>query len=608
MPPDSRPMGLATVAAIWLILAALATPSAAAEGWHLAQPSPPPPPPGQSSIGVPLPLGHIGEISFWAPNRGLLITAGSETIPGGLYYYNGVAWHELSTVCGGAEGRIAWAGENNFWTISNQQTGQLLEDDGFGEPEQQDRSLCHFEPGPSGKLEVVASYAEPLGVPDSYQHMDAAACSEPNNCWFGGERLSAGANSGAFHLHWNGKALIPLPSLEIPEPGLEDPPVSVSDIAFYKGHFYESVLDTVEYTSSGVASAKQPFYLHKIVEGSSNPFVSLLPEGPLVETPRLPEEREPFSYDGVGDFRFSADSSGLWAISGQDSPVLLLLGANGQFQQVKLDGIGEEVAGIAAEPGTDDAWVSLDSREGSEAVVAKIGTDGVLEAEDRLPEAGEGLRPKGSAGAIACPAQGDCWLATRQGWLFHLGGDYPEDNDPYFQGLITYRPPDASLPFEAPEDFPEDDSGDNPPSIPPPPVPPAPPATQSKVREALFSRVKEKLVSGTTLALTFTLATRSRVKLVALHKQRHVAHTKRYVLAGGRHTLKLRLSRGAWPTKLDLQVQAIGAVPLVPAGSEGTQSSGGPTVLTTSYRAPRTMPKTYFDSVHDDVFAPLPQL
>jgi hypothetical protein len=73
-----------------------------------------------------------------------------------------------------------------------------------------------------------------------------------------------------------------------------------------------------------------------------------------------------------------------------------------------------------------------------------------------------------------------------------------------------------------------------------------------------------KLLKGTTLALTFTLATKSRVRLLALRRKRSVAATRRLVLAGGRHTLKLRLSRRAWPTRLDLQVQALGAVPLVP--------------------------------------------
>ena len=597
MSATGRPSGLLRLAAVLcagLALAALAAPSARAEGWHSAQPLPPAAPEGETSVGVPVPLGHVGQISFWAPNRGLLITAGTETIPAGLYYYDGVSWRELSTVCGGTEGRIAWAGENDFWTISNQQTGQQQTGGTNGEMEKANLSLCHFEPGPSGKLEVVASYAEPIGVPGSYHHMYAAACSEANDCWFGGEALPPGANSGAFHLHWNGQTVTPVPSLETPEPRLEDPPYTVMGMAFYKGHFYESVKPE---PVAGAGSSQSP--IHKIVEGSSSPFVPLIVEGPLAEDPQQEGEREPFAFDGEGAFQFSADSVQLWAATGSTA---LLLSAKGQFQQLRLEdptgALAGGIVGVAAEPGGAAAWVSIGGESSSTAParVARIQAGGAVGAQDQLPEAGEGLAHKGTAGAIACPAQNDCWVATSQGWLFHLGGNYPEDHDPYFEGLIAYRPRDASIPFEAPETFPEDDSGDNPASIPPPPNSRNPAKPQITAHEPLFSNVKTKLLRRTTLALTFTLATKSHVKLVALRKKRAVAATKALVLTGGRHTLRLRLSRGAWPTKLDLQVQAIGPVPLLPAGSGGPEGgAGGPeagqksgpnSLVTSSYRAP----------------------
>jgi hypothetical protein len=560
-----RPRRLFQILAVAAVLAHAGL--ANAEGWHSAQPLPPVPPEGQSPVGVRIPLGHIGQISFWAPNRGLLITSGTELVPAGLYYYNGVSWRELSTVCGGSEGRIAWAGENDFWTISNQQAGQQIGFGTNGELEAQDLSLCHFEDG-----RVVASYAEPIGVPDSYKHMYAVACSEPNDCWFGGERLSDGVNGGAFHLHWNGQTMTPVPSLETLEPTLEDPPHTVRSMAFYKGHFYESV--QIEDAFPG-ESLSQPFLIHRIAEGSSNPFVSLIVEGP---------PGEPFTYVGEAALQLSADSSQLWAAA--DSTVLLNSG--GQFQQVKLSdpsgALAGGISGVAAEPGTKDAWVTTEVESGSHALahLARVQADGTVESADQLPEVGEDMGPKGTAQAIACPAEGDCWVATSQGWLFHLGSDYPEDDDPYFQNLISYRPPDASIPFEAPEDFPEDDSGANPPSIPSLPTSPSPPTTEAKVREALFSHVKAKLVGRATLALTFTLATKSHVKLVALRKKRKVAATRRIVLTHGRHTLTLRLDLRAWPTKLDLQVQAIEAVPLVSSSSRETETTGGPTVVTTS--------------------------
>jgi hypothetical protein len=107
------------------------------------------------------------------------------------------------------------------------------------------------------------------------------------------------------------------------------------------------------------------------------------------------------------------------------------------------------------------------------------------------------------------------------------------------------------------------------------------------MREALFSSVRVKLVNRTTLALTFTLATKSHVKLSAQRKKRQVAHTKRYIMARGRHTLELRLNPRAWPTKLDLSVQAIGPIPLIAADSKGHEAIGGPTAVATSYQRVR---------------------
>jgi hypothetical protein len=558
--------------------AALFPTGACAEGWHSAQPPAPSPPEGQSGIGVPVPLGEIGQISFWAPNRGLLITAGTKVVPAGLYYYNGVSWRELSTVCGGEDGRIVWAGENDFWTIATQQTGQQVGGGVSAAEEDRDRSLCHFENG-----KVVASYGEPIGVRDSYQHMYAAACAGPDDCWFAGETLPPGPNRGAFHLHWNGQTMTPLPSLEEVEAQAEDPTATVKSMAFYQGRLYESV----EGVGPG-ESGSEPFLIHKIVEGSSKPFEPMILAG-------LPGEA--FSYNGVPALQLSATSGRLWAAGGS---VAMQLNAQGQFQQLKLeDPTGAlakaRIVAIAAEPGSGAAWVSLAPEgEGSSEVVqvVRIEGDGAVGAAASLPEAGEQLARKGGAGAIACPAPGDCWVASSKGWLFHLGGDYPEDGDSYFQSLITYRPADPSVPFLAPETFPEDDSGDNPPQIPAPPSAAAPGKSGEEVRAPLFSGVNEKLVNRTTLALTFTLTTKSHVKLLALRKKRTVAHTRSYVLPHGRHTLTLHLDRAAWPTKLDLQVQAIGPVPLVAVGSHEHEASGGPTAVETSYRPRPSSPSS----------------
>ncbi len=86
-------MRRATVAALsFLTVTVLAAASPLVQGapaqktggeasWRLEQPLPPPLPDGRQPT-IPIGLGRIGDIEFWAPNRGLLITAGNPpTIP-----------------------------------------------------------------------------------------------------------------------------------------------------------------------------------------------------------------------------------------------------------------------------------------------------------------------------------------------------------------------------------------------------------------------------------------------------------------------------------------------------------------------------------------------
>ncbi len=120
---------------------ALAATSDGAASWVSAPAMPPTPSSGPASP-YPVPIGYVGDIEFWHPNRGLLITAGNGVVPEGLYAYDGVTWHQLSTVCGGTDGRIAWAGPDDFWTIADQRPGQVLPNGGVGAL--QDVSLCHF--------------------------------------------------------------------------------------------------------------------------------------------------------------------------------------------------------------------------------------------------------------------------------------------------------------------------------------------------------------------------------------------------------------------------------------------------------------------------------
>ena len=162
---------------------ALPAVSVAAEGgegavWRLEQPSPPKAPPGTPELSLPIGLGQIGDIEFWEPNRGLLITHGNgKAIPPGVWAYDGVEWREIAEVCGASEGSIAWAGPDEFWTVSDGRPGQVSESSGTQFERQvplEDNTLCHFAGG-----SVVGSYAHPAGEADSYQAMHAAACIPP---------------------------------------------------------------------------------------------------------------------------------------------------------------------------------------------------------------------------------------------------------------------------------------------------------------------------------------------------------------------------------------------------------------------------------------------
>lgn len=152
----------------------------AAASWRLEQPAPPPPPPGvQPAPGV-VALGTIGDIEFWEPpgsppqaSRGLLITNGNgDAVGPGVWAYDGAGWHEIATVCGATNGRIAWGGPADFWTVSDGRTGQV-EINGK-RPPLEDNSLCHFSDG-----SVVASYAHLAFETDSYEAMSGAACLPP---------------------------------------------------------------------------------------------------------------------------------------------------------------------------------------------------------------------------------------------------------------------------------------------------------------------------------------------------------------------------------------------------------------------------------------------
>ncbi|MGC2375169.1 MAG: hypothetical protein WA484_14970 [Solirubrobacteraceae bacterium] len=533
--------------------------------WRLEQPQPPQPPPGVQGSSTPVGLGRIGDIEFWAPNRGLLTTAGNgSTISPGVWAYDGVGWHELSTVCGAGDGRIAWAGPDEFWTISDGRPGQAA-DAHNNPPPLADNTLCHFAGG-----SVVGSYASLAFRANSYQAMHAAGCISAGDCWFAGDPLPP-PQVGAFQLHWNGSSLTAEPYSQEGYP--------VEDMRSFEGQLYESARIVPPLL-------EEPHALRLINRKGVAPAFE-----PLSGIPLYGLEEFPSALDFL---HVGADEGALWAAAGpvRETPAG---SAPGQITVVRYAGerwtqllgpstvpSGEAlfpndiVNSIAAEPGTDGAWLALDTQQDAEqpsptapALVARVGTDGSVSTQDiqQLPT-GEEFGPKGGAEKIACPAAHDCWMATTQGWLFHLTSGREElsrDTDPAFSRLITERPPDEGVPQVPPDTPPADDSGllgEPPPAL---GVLPENVSSEARVKLPLLSHIRTRLVRGSMLELRFQLTVKTRVKLLARRHGQVVASTPMRTLARGRRKLFLLLDPHRWPTKLQLRTHALAPLPTVSA-------------------------------------------
>jgi hypothetical protein len=577
--------------------------------WRLEQPSPPPSPPGVPESSTPIGLGKVGDIEFSAPNRGLLITAGNPpTIPPGIWVYNGVSWHELATVCGATDGRIAWAGPDEFWTVSDGRPGQASESESGGSPPLADNTLCHFSGG-----QVVASYAHPAFQADSYQAMRAAGCITPTDCWFAGNPLPE-PQIGAFQLHWNGSSLEAEPNLGEAH--------AVQDMRLLEGHLYESV--RLSPGDREVEEKTKPPAVHRINPEGVKPTFEPEEGLPLYGPGELSTELD-FLHLSAGEDA-SAGEHALWGAAGSrgsesaNATITVARRVEGEWSQLigpahPLEGplfadeaslfpegaASSVVTSIAAEPGTGSAWLALDSQANFEqlspsapAAVARVSGEGKVTEAQTLPSAQEqreGAGPKGAVARIACPAPHDCWLATTRGWLFHLApaGErtLPEDPDPPFAKLITYRPPDEGLPQVPADAPPPDDSGlvEAPPNYGGAFAETKVPPIEATVTVPLLSDLHSRLRHGTTLELRFHLAVRARVRLIAERHKKRVAGTPMRTLQAGNRKLLLRLNPHDWPTRLSLQTHALAPLPTrtvkEPAGGGPEHASNGSGTVST---------------------------
>jgi hypothetical protein len=247
-----------------------------------------------------------------------------------------------------------------------------------------------------------------------------------------------------------------------------------------------------------------------------------------------------------------------------------------------VERFGEEgvVTSIAAEPGAPAAWVALDTGLDEEhpsatapAKLFRIEGDGKIGDEVELPENARPLGPTGAAAHIVCPGQHDCWMVTSQGWLFQLsvaGEALEPPPDSAFaeeagEGPITFRPADEST-IQTPLDtLPEDDSGakEGESTTEFAKIVAVPEEPFARVAVPLLSHVRSHLIGRTTLELSFHLAVKARLQLLAKRHKRVVAKTPMKTFKAGNRSLLLRLNPRQWPTSLSLKEKPLAPLPTV---------------------------------------------
>ncbi len=528
-----------------LALAGAVSPALAADpSWRLQQPAPP--------EGAPfkVPLGAPGDLKFWSPNRGLLAVEGNAVSPRGLWIWNGRTWRTLSVVCGGSADtfKIAWAGPTEWWTISEPSRPRV----GSG------TTLCHYKDGA-----VVGSYGTLPQSPDPYRVMTAANCRAADDCWFGGPAASdpTGSRVGAFRLHWNGSTL----TTSYGPQGR-----AISDLQAHAGVVFESAL-------VGPRPEDRTLPVNRVPE----PVPALLRrvggDGLATLDPFAPAELSGVPDDGSELLALDSDGSQLWAGGGGaasgpsalvdgavERPPLLARLAPGATAVKEITPVGAEgafgasdrVADLAALPGTDDAMLAIQPFGERSSINAKARIGRVDAATGQvdvvaLPTSGAG---RGTAARVACPSATECWLVTTAGWLFHYtdGAELALDTEPSLQGTITVRPNEAAAQF-VPDTPPVDDSL----LLAPPAVEDAkaaPAVTTTTQLPPLLKGLKSKL-KGLTLTISFRLTRRAKIAVIAKRRGKTVARTPQRWLKPGKRSLKLRLKRDKWPTKLSFAIE-----------------------------------------------------
>ncbi|MFA9272414.1 MAG: hypothetical protein ACEQSX_16995 [Baekduiaceae bacterium] len=601
-----------TVAAL---LGAGATPAAAGQvAWRSAQPAPPPGAPFSGTVGEP------ADLQFFAPNFGLMMVAQVSPVGAfgnGLLVFDGREWRRLSTVCGSAGGRIAIAGPREWWTA----TAERLKPG--GPPD----TLCHFRDGA-----VVASYAVPATDPDNaYPAISGAACTSPSDCWFAGAITSRPSISSLF-VRWDGASLT-----RVVHPTAR----GIADLQAYQGRVTAGTVVGARVGESAILGPEGAFMVPQSVNRAEPDGARILrtlePNGAVSVPAWAPRADDPDDVQATRttqlvDIRaLDADGQSLW-IAGRGSESAtrpLLLGeppidfdvtfpdalapvAQRPLLAVRTPGAAaprevvwdadadirtsEVIHDLAVIPGTSQAWLAM-----GDAATFPRDTSAVasLARVEFAPETdGDGLvgfvRERvdlsradlliGDASKVDCPAVDDCWMVTRNGWVYHLSDPdrvVEQNTDPAIRSVISVRPADPRTPRDDPDTVPPGESAAY---VAPPVEEDAPVEAQAPQEIAALFRVlgkpRVRKVRGRyRIEIRIQLRRRARVQLVGRRAGKVVARTSTRTLKPGRHTLRLNVKRKRWPTALrfvtrDLEIQQPAAEDDLGGNADDTVTTG----------------------------------
>jgi hypothetical protein len=552
----------ATIALACLVAAAAAAPVAeAAPRWHQVRVDPPPPPPGSSPAPFDVPLGFIGEISFWAPNRGLMMVEGNHIVREGIYHFDGERWKPYAAVCGGqaAHGRIAWAGPTEFWVTARvRHEIRGITESAPTDTRDGNRTLCRFRDG-----RVEQSFGTLRSDPNAWLPFSAAGCASPTDCWFAGGGFR-GLRSGGFHLHWDGSTL---------EQVVGDQGRAISDLAFAGGRWYETTFLGDDWTGGEARLTfpeSPPRPLHRMISGAFrlDPFVPRA----MNQSGNAPSELHDMAVAGPTTWIVGGPAATDRAnTSGQRTGPVLALLDNGVVSEVTLESgrfaSDDSFFHVAPIPGTDEAWIAVSHYEERlptftltrRGRLVRVDADGNVLESVTTPAAP--AESQGPVLTVECPAPDDCWAATRAGWVWRWsepGRTYARDTDPAFNvPLIEDRPNDGSVPQFTPDAPPIDDSMRfAPPPAPDPPQQPPRAAPRRRI-PALVRDIRVRRQGRTTLVIRFRLARRAQISFLGKRRSRVVARTRRVTRRPGRHTLRMRVSPRRWPTRIDLRTREL---------------------------------------------------